>query len=78
MARFFFHVHDDDVAEDEEGRDLPDRDAAVREALIGARSLACEEVANGCLHHNHRILVTQENGEVVATVTFADAVTVEQ
>lgn len=76
MTRFFFHVQDDDVARDEEGLDLSDRDAAIHEAMKGARSLACEAVTNGRLNLDHRILVAREDGELVATITFADAITV--
>jgi hypothetical protein len=42
MARFYFHVHDDVDASDEEGLDLPDLDSAKQGAICSARALMCE------------------------------------
>jgi hypothetical protein len=74
MPRFFFHLYDDDVALDPEGRELPDETAAREEALQDARAIACAEVAEGHLGLNHRIEVTDANDVPVATVAFKDAV----
>ena len=76
MPRFFFHVYDDAVALDEDGIDLPDRKAAEREAVRGARSLACEQVEQGALHLDHRIDVKGEGGEALFSIRFGDAVEV--
>ena len=77
MPRFFFHVHDEIVAFDDEGVELPSAAVARQEALRGARSLACEEVLKGRLHLNHRIEVVDENGRILETVKFGDAVAVD-
>jgi hypothetical protein len=77
MPRFFFHIYDDVVALDDEGLELADIEAARREAVRGARSLACEEVLHGHLHLHHRIEIASEAGDVVAAVAFKDAVAVE-
>lgn len=77
MPRFFFRVVDDMVAEDEDGLELPDLSAAEKEALRSARALACEQVAQGELHLEHRIEVEDESGERVLIVRFADAIAIE-
>jgi hypothetical protein len=77
MPRFFFHVHDQHVSQDDEGLDLPDADAALAEAVKGARSLAAEQVLNGRLNLGHRICIADETGAPLATVSFGDAVRVE-
>jgi hypothetical protein len=77
VPRFFFHVFDDDVTRDEDGLELPDAAAAAAVALRSARALACEQVGQGCLRLRDRIDVADEAGALVATVTFRDAVAVE-
>lgn len=76
MPRFFFHVHDDDDAFDEEGRELPDFATARAEAIRSARALARDEVSRGRLNLSHRIEVADECGVAVAIVTFGDAIDV--
>jgi hypothetical protein len=78
MSRFFFHVYDDLDVPDLEGLDLPDAEAARREAIRNARALACEQISKGHLHLAHRIDIEDEAGEVVASVTFAEAFEVER
>ena len=77
MPRFFFYVYDDVVAIDDDGVELPDLEAARREAVRGARSLAAEQVTEGRLILHHRVEAVDEGGNVVASVTFGDVVTVE-
>lgn len=74
MPRFFFHVHDDVNAQDEEGLELTDAAAAHRHALKGARDLICEEVRSGRLHLDHAVVVEDEKGESLFRVAFRDAV----
>lgn len=79
MPRFFFHIHNDLVARDEEGLELADAEAAVREANRGARSLAAEQVMeSGRLVLHHYIDVEDMQGRLVARVTFGNAVSVEE
>jgi hypothetical protein len=73
MPRYFFHVYDDVVALDEEGVELSDLAAAHRQALEGARELACAELAQGTLHLKHRIEVEDENRRPVLTLPFRSA-----
>ena len=77
MPRFFFHVYDDTIALDDDGMDLPDVDAARQEALVGARSLICEEVSKGRVNLRHRIEVEDEDRRPVLTLPFGSAVQVE-
>jgi hypothetical protein len=77
MPRFYFHVHDDIEALDEEGLELPHAKAAIDGAVHAARELAAEEVRHGELHLDHRVEVVDENGAVISTITFRDCVIVE-
>jgi hypothetical protein len=76
MPYFFFHVHDDLETVDEEGLDLPDVEAARREALLGARALACGEVMAGALHLEHHISVSDATGLTLFEIRFGDAVAI--
>ncbi len=77
MQQFFFHLYDDAVALDEEGKQLPGLDAARECAIAEARHIACAEVLEGHLNLKHRIEVADETGNVLAKVHFQDAVHVE-
>ncbi len=74
MPRYFFHVYDDVIAEDEEGSELPNLAAARLNALRGARDIIAEQVRRGYFVLSHWIDVVNEQGERVLTVTFGDAV----
>ena len=74
MPRFFFHLYDDQVVLDPEGKELPTVEAARREAITTARHMACAEVHEGHLGLNHRIEVTDANDAPIATVRFKDVV----
>jgi hypothetical protein len=74
VPHFFFHLYDDAVVLDEEGRELPTAGAARGEAIRNARHMACAEVLEGHLGLNHRIEVTDSNDTPVATVHFKDVV----
>lgn len=77
MPRYYLHVFNDEISVDEEGRDLPDLEAAKREALEGARALVCEGVHKGHVNLGHRIEVETEGREHVLTVTFRESFTIE-
>jgi hypothetical protein len=78
VPRYFFHVFDDVIAEDEEGIELPNLAAARLKALIGARDLIAEQVRRGYFVLSHWIDVVDEQGEKVLTITFRDAVDIKQ
>ena len=78
MPRFYFHLRNDLSVDDEEGTELPDLDAAHRRATDYAIDMAAASVRERCeLNLRHRIEVGDESGGIVLTVTFGDAVTVQ-
>lgn len=77
MPRFYFHLRNDLVVDDEEGIEVPDLAAAREYALFNARSLAAENVYKGHLNLSHRIEIADETQRIVGIVTFRDAVKVE-
>jgi len=77
MPRFYFHIVDgEDVTRDEEGLDLPDREAARLAALDGARDIMAAEIHQGAIDLRMRIEVEDEEGQALLSVPFADAVQV--
>jgi hypothetical protein len=76
MPRFYFHVHNDYDAEDQEGMELPDLTAARTFAVESARDLVCESVSKGHLNLDHRIDIADEDGTVLQSVTFREAFTI--
>jgi hypothetical protein len=79
MPRFFFDLHNDIDAQDEEGRDLPDVDAVVAEAVKEARALIKASIdETGRIDLRHHIDVRDERGNTVCVIHFEDAVTVQR
>ena len=78
MPRFYFHVYDDVIAQDEEGMELPNLAAARLNAIRGARDLIAEQVRHGHFVLSHWIDVVDENGEKVLTLPFRDAVDIRE
>lgn len=75
MPRYHFNVHNGvGVVADEEGRELPDVDAARAEAVRGIRSLIAEEVMGGRVDLRGRLDLTDGDGKVLAAIGFADTV----
>ena len=73
MPRYYFHLHNDVDALDEDGSEHRDAKAAMAYAVGAARELICEDVKKGRLNLNHRIEVTDDRGEQVFTLTFRQA-----
>jgi hypothetical protein len=77
MPRFFFTVHDDLEALDDEGLEFAGVEAARVEAIKSARALVCESVSiNGRIVLDHSIEVTDEQGVTVSTIRFGDVVNI--
>jgi hypothetical protein len=74
VPRYFFNVYDDVVAHDDEGQELPNEAAARLQALMGARELIAEQVKRGYLVQAHWIDVVDEQGTLIFSQTFGDAV----
>jgi hypothetical protein len=76
MARFHFHLFNDDDVWDEEGQELPDLAAAEAEAVRAARDVIAHHVLSGrpiCL--DHRMEIMDDRGTVLRIVYFSQAVT---
>lgn len=78
MPHFRFHVRNDVDAPDDEGQDLDNLAAAHLKAIDYARDLAASAVRQGRLDLTHRIDVEDDAGELLLTVTFADAVDISR
>ncbi len=75
LPRFHFHVRREGrLATDEEGAEHADSDAALEEALQGARELVSAWVAAGDPIDPGGVIVTDAGGGIVGEVRFADVV----
>jgi hypothetical protein len=74
MARFYFHLHNGVEAHDDEGRELPDLDAARDDACKDARDMAAESVRCGALDLRHYVEVADYSGAELFRVTFGEVV----
>jgi hypothetical protein len=75
MPHFYFHLHNDTNVPDESGKKLRDLEAARAYALTMARFEISEGAKrDGRINLSHRIDVEDEDGAVLATVHFRDAV----
>jgi hypothetical protein len=74
VARFYFHLFNDETCLDQEGLELPDAEAARGMAVKEARVLMAEEVKKGEIVLSHHIAVEDEDGASVCNVTFGEAV----
>jgi hypothetical protein len=78
MHRFYFHLHEcGETTKDEEGRELPSFEEAFRVAVEAARSLMADEVIRGRLCLSCHIEIEDSYGIALATLPFAEAVSVE-
>jgi hypothetical protein len=77
VPRYYFHLFNDVTALDEEGADLPNEAAALRQAEADARHMAASSVEEGHLILDHRIEVANEHGHTIGTVRFGDVVVVK-
>jgi hypothetical protein len=76
MPRYFFHLHNDIDAPDEEGSEHENDRAALEVALDYARDVASASVRKGTLDLNHFIVCVAEDGREVGIVKFGRAVQV--
>jgi hypothetical protein len=75
MPHFFLHVHDGFTAIDREGVELVDLEAARKEAIAGLRDIVAQQVKLGQLPRYEHIVIADDMGLRLATVTFDDAIT---
>ena len=75
MPRYYLHLHNrTGFTRDDEGLELPDVAAARNEAVRSIRSILSSEVLDGQIDFDGRLDIAGEDEEVVASVSFADAV----
>jgi hypothetical protein len=78
MPVFYFHLHNGIDAPDEEGKDLPDIDAARAYAEANALFTMAETLKEtGHINLRHHVDVEDEHGKVLATVRFRDVVAIQ-
>lgn len=76
MPHYFFHLYNDLIVMDEEGREFPDLEAAYANAVKEAREVMLDTVAAGRINLSHWIDIADDAGTVVATISFREAVAV--
>ena len=75
MPRYYFHLHNGiGDAEDGEGTELPNLDAARKFAIESARSILSEEAKEGLIDLASSIDVADEHGNILLTLSFREAV----
>lgn len=79
MPRYFFDLYNDMIVRDDEGRELPDLEAAKERALKEApQMLAASATEQGKIDLRHYIKVRDESGAEVHCIDFEDAVSVQR
>ena len=76
MPRFYFDLHNDFDALDQEGKELDGIEDAREIALAEAREMIEASVAEGRVDLNHFIQVRDESGNIVHRLRFREAITI--
>lgn len=77
MPRYFFHIRAHGQVEcDTEGVELPNADAARREAIAAARDMVVEAVVGNNVIDQRKIEVVAESGDLVATVPLQSVINI--
>jgi hypothetical protein len=78
VPRYYFHLRNDMSVDDEEGKELPNLEAARGTAAKYALDMSAMSVLEHAkINLHHRIEVADDGGEIVLTVEFGDVVRVE-
>ena|SRR6187455_3276375 len=73
MPQFYFHVQDESgYTLDPEGQELPDAEAARREAVSATREILGETLLHGGALNHRTIEIADEDGHVVGRVNSRD------
>jgi uncharacterized protein DUF6894 len=70
VPRYFLHI--DELDTDPDGTELPDLEAARREAVLSAREMLAEWIILGADDIPTRIVITDEEGSLLSVVHFRD------
>lgn len=73
MPRYYFHVREgQEISRDAEGQELPDVEAARREAVSASREILGEKLLHGGSLNHRQIEIADETGHVVDVVSAND------
>ncbi|HEY0265962.1 MAG TPA: hypothetical protein VGC16_04375 [Rhizomicrobium sp.] len=73
MPRYFFHVREGStLSRDLEGQELPDAEAARREAISASREILGDKLLHGGSLNSRTIEIADETGHVVDVVSSGD------
>ena len=73
MPRYYFHVREgQEISRDVEGQDLPNAEAARREAINASREILGEKLLHGGSLNHRQIEIADETGHVVDVVNAND------
>lgn len=73
MPRYFFHVREGaELSRDREGQELPNAEAARREAIAANREILGDRLLHGGPLNHRSIEIADETGHVVDVVTAHD------
>lgn len=73
MPRYFFHVREGaEISRDREGQDLPNAEAARREAIAANREILSDKILHGGSLNHRSIEIADETGHVVDVVSARD------
>lgn len=73
MPRYFFHVREGaEISRDREGQELPNVEAARREALAANREILGDKLLHGGSLNHRSIEIADETGHVVDVVSASD------
>ena len=73
MPRYFFHVREGaEISRDREGQELPNAEAARREAIAANREILGDKILHGGSLNHRSIEIADETGHVVDVVTAGD------
>ena len=77
MPRYFFHLRNDLNVDDDEGRELPDLQAAHDHAVRAAVDMAAVSVVeHRKVNLHHRIEVADKTGKILFNVEFGEVLTI--
>jgi hypothetical protein len=75
MTRYYFHIRDaDGMSRDNEGTELPNLEAARREARASGRDLIADAMKSRRLVAGQMLDIADEQGVVIETLTVSDLI----
>lgn len=78
MPRYFFNYRANGVLErDPEGSELPSEEAAIKEAVMGAREVASQKVRSGEPIRSESFELTSADGVLIKTIPLRSVVIME-